>query len=255
MTAMHENHFLPVIGLMSLLMTACGEKSAPSTADAGPTPPKAQATVAPPETAKPTAPAAEESWIPADGLGDWKVLETAGAAKVEVKGGELLIGAGEGVTGVRYDGKKEIPVVDYELAWEAKKTSGVDFFGAATFPVRDVKTCATFINGGWGGGVTGISCLDGSSANDNKTCSTIFYDENRWYKFRVQVGAEVLQAWVDDKRVVNCTIKGVEVGLRPGDIEGCAPLGFATWMTKAAIRNVIIKKLPAGSVKPDADAY
>jgi hypothetical protein len=237
------------------LVSGCGEKKQEASAvgDAGgnaaPAGTKADASTG----AK--AEGAAEPWISGSELGDWKALDIAGAGKVEVRNGELTMGAGEGMTGVVYAGKREIPVVDYELSWEAVKLQGVDFFGAASFPVRDRKTCATFINGGWGGGVTGISCIDGSAANDNKTCSYQQYEEGKWYRFRVMVTADVIQAWVDDKRVVNCDIKGAHISLRFGDIEGCAPFGFATWMTKGSVRNIAFRKLKPGEGKGDQDTF
>ncbi|MBP7951333.1 MAG: hypothetical protein KA004_16945 [Verrucomicrobiales bacterium] len=218
-----------------------------------------------PETAKPTAPVAtppaaaptvaEEPWIPASGMGDWKVVETGTQGEVSVKDSVFILGQGDGITGVHYEGTRDLPVVDYEIAWDGMKLSGVDFFAAATFPVRDKTTCATFINGGWGGGVTGISCFDGMAANENNTTSYQQYEDNKWYRFRVQITADMLVAYVDEKKVVSANIKNRKVSLRPGEIEGCAPLGFASWQTKGAVRHLVIRKLKPGEVPVDPDAY
>ncbi len=237
--------------LLALTLTGC-ERSQPPAA----TPP---AQVAPPATTQvpavpPVAPA-EEPWIAGNELGDWQPLETASQAKVSMKDGVLTMGNGDGVSGVHYAGKRPLPVVDYEISWEGMKLDGVDFFASATFPVRDLKTCVTFVNGGWGGGVTGISCIDDMAANENNTTAMVSYKLNQWYKFRVQITAELLAAYVDDKEVCKISIKDKKVGMRYGDIESCAPLGFATYQTKGAVRNLKFRKLQPGELKSDLDTF
>lgn len=188
-------------------------------------------------------------------MGDWQPLEVASQAKTSMQDGVLKLGNGDGVSGVRYAGKRPIPVVDYEISWEGMKVDGVDFFAAATFPVRDLKTCATFINGGWGGGVTGISCIDDMAANENNTTALVDYKLGQWYKFRVQVTADLLAAFVDDKEICKVSIKDKKVSLRYGDIEGCAPLGFACYQTKGAVRNLQLRKLQPGELKSELDTF
>lgn len=235
--------FLPSV-LIAASLASCDQKPTASTTPSAPAPPVAVA-----EAAK------EEPWIPANDMGDWKPIEAVMQGKVSVKDGVLQLGRGDGVSGVKYEGKRPIPVVDYELSWEGMKVDGVDFFAAATFPVRDLKTCATFINGGWGGGVTGISCIDNLAANENNTTVMVPYKEGQWYKFRVQVTADVIAAFVDDKQVVKASIKDKQVSLRTGDIEACAPFGFATYMTKGAVKNIQFRKLKAGELQADLDTF
>lgn len=214
-------------------------------------------------SASPAAPApvavaaapAEEPWIAGNALGDWQPLEAASQAPVKVLDGVLHLSNGDGVSGVKYVGKRPLPVVDYEISWEAMKEDGADFFGAATFPVRDLKTCVTFVTGGWGGGVTGISCINSMSAEENNTTSGLSYVKGQWYRFRVQITDEILAAWVDDAAIFKVSIKGKQVGMRIGDIEGCVPLGFATYMTKGQVRNLHFRKLAAGELKSDLDTF
>jgi hypothetical protein len=205
--------------------------------------------------AVPAVAVADAAWLAGDDMGDWQPLETAVQAKVSLKDGVLSLGSGDGVSGVRYAGKREIPVVDYEISWEGMKLDGVDFFAAATFPVRDVKTCVTFINGGWGGGVTGISCIDSMSAEENNTTAIISYKLNQWYKFRVQISADLIAGFVDDEQRFKVSIKDKKVGMRVGDIESCAPLGFATYGTKGAVRNLQLRKLQPGELKSELDTF
>ncbi len=226
--------------MFSCLLGSCERKPSPTTAA--------------PAAATPAV-EAEPPWIPANDLGDWKPLTCFSQADVKVVDGVLQMANGDGVSGVRYAGKRPIPVVDYELSWEAMKVRGVDFFGAATFPVRDLKTCVTLINGGWGGGVTGISSIDRMSAQENATTTMVPYKLDQWYKFRVHVTAEMIAAFVDDKMIFKILIKDKVVGLRPGEIEECAPFGFATYMTKGAVRNIHFRDLKPGELKTDADSY
>ena len=65
------------------------------------------------------------SLLPKDGLGDWEPLKFGGEGKVAVKDGVLTLNVGESITGVRYTGV--VPKNDYEISWQAKRTTGVDF--------------------------------------------------------------------------------------------------------------------------------
>ena len=44
---------------------------------------------------------------------------------------------------------------------------GGDFFATLTFPVDD--SFCTFVTGGWGGDIVGLSSIDGWDASDNET--------------------------------------------------------------------------------------
>ena len=78
-------------------------------------------------------------------------------------------------------------------------------------------------------------------ASENSTGSVQKLDDNKWYKLRVRVTDTKLEAWIDDKQVVQMMHTGHQMGMRPGEIEECAPLGIATFQTKAAYKNIRIK--------------
>jgi hypothetical protein len=59
----------------------------------------------------------------------------------------------------------------------------------------------------------------------------------------VEVTTERLQAWIDDRQVVDVDTEGRRLSLREGPIEYCAPWGLATWMTSAEVRGVRWRKL------------
>lgn len=182
----------------------------------------------------------EEGELIFDGksLKGWKITPFAGHGEVEVKDGKLILNEGI-MTGVNYT--NDIPRMNYEATWEACRVSGSDFFASLTFPVG--QTHCTLITGGWGGGVVGISSIDSMDASENETTQFIAFENGRWYRFRVRVTPDKIEAWVDNKQVVNVNTKGKKIDVRPGEIEESRPFGFAAWSTTGAIKNVRIRKL------------
>jgi hypothetical protein len=96
----------------------------------------------------------------------------------------------------------------------------------------------TFIVGGWGGGLVGLSNLDGYDASENETTRFMNFDTGRWYRIRLRVTAERLEAWIDQDKLVSVARADRDFSLRPGDIELSAPLGISAWQTGAALREI-----------------
>ena len=88
---------------------------------------------------------------------------------------------GSPMTGIVYSSwlKDRMPAAEYAINYDAMRVSGGDFFGSATFPVRDEKTFVTFVLGGWGGSQVGISCIDGYDASENTTGSSQRFENGR----------------------------------------------------------------------------
>ena len=106
------------------------------------------------------APAADENWTPLfDGetLGSWERVDTGGSGEVDIRDGAIRIAQGVMGSGIRYHAPEgePFPTENYEIEFTAQRTAGTDFFAALTFPVGD--SCCTFINGGWGGALVGLS--------------------------------------------------------------------------------------------------
>ncbi len=171
-------------------------------------------------------------------LDDWETVDVGGSGTVEMEGGLMIINQGENVSGAVYKKASALPMTNYEITLEAKRLQGVDFFVGLTFPVGDVKHCATLICGGWGGSVTGISSIDNLDASENNTSSYQRFEDNKWYAVKLRVTPENLSVWVNDKQVIDEIITGRKVGVRPGPIESYLPLSLTTFNTAAAIRNV-----------------
>jgi hypothetical protein len=173
----------------------------------------------------------------------WKPAGMTGEGDVAIKDGEITLHPGQPMTGARFDAWKtaEVPLTRYAIEFEAMRVEGNDFFGTVTFPVND--TYVSLVVGGWGGTLVGISSIDDMDASENNTRGNAYFENNRWHKVRIEVRDDDLRAWINDKLFVNVSTKGHKLGLRAGDIEKCAPFGFASFATHAHIRDVIIRRL------------
>lgn len=167
----------------------------------------------------------------------WKSANFGGEGEVLVENGQLILEMGNNMTGVTWTGG-DLPHVDYEIRLEAMKVDGNDFFCGLTFPVRDAY-CSLII-GGWGGGIVGLSSLDGQDASENETTKIMGFQKGRWYRIRLRVAQEKIEAWIDDASIVNVATAGRRISIRP-EVELSKPLGIATWITKAALRKIEIR--------------
>jgi hypothetical protein len=221
------------------------------------TPPAQPAPTAPPAPAAstPAAPRAEypfqempawegTNWVTLfDGqsLDAWRPTPFAGAGEVTVEKGRMLLRMGAMLTGVNLVRTNELATQNYEIGLDAMKMEGSDFFCALTFPVGD--TCCTFLLGGWGGGVVGISSINGNDASLNETTKYLNFESGRWYRVRVRVTPARLRAWIGEQQMVDVELEGKRISVRPGEIELSQPWGIATWQTTGAIRDVRYRKL------------
>lgn len=168
---------------------------------------------------------------------------------MELHDEQMIIGTGESITGAIYKKAKDLPVTNYEITLEAQRLEGLDFFCGLTFPVGDLKTCATLVLGGWGGSVTGISSIDGMDASENSTGHYRKFDDKKWYTVKLRVTPANISAWVGEEKVIDVDTEGKKIGVRPGPIEDFTPLSLTTFQTTAAIRNIKLTPLPAAEVK------
>jgi hypothetical protein len=96
----------------------------------------------------------------------------------------------------------------------------------------------TWVTGGWGGDIVGLSSIDGWDASDNDTRTYYNFDTGRWYRFRLLVTLDRITAWIDDQRVINADIRGRTISLRRGEMDLSTPLGFASYNTTGGLRNI-----------------
>ena len=176
-------------------------------------------------------------------LDDWDIIEFGGEGSTYVEEEAITFEMGATLTGISSI-REDLPTTDYEVSLDARKIDGVDFFCGLTFPV-DESHC-TLILGGWGGDLCGLSCIDNEDASSNETSSSMLFKKGQWYKIRVRVEPKKIQAWVDDKQIVNCDIEGREISLR-GDTTLCEPLGVCSFQTIAQYKNFDLRLIKSAS--------
>jgi hypothetical protein len=185
-------------------------------------------------------PAAAVSLFDGQSLRGWKVTDFGGGGEVRVEEGHLYLDMGGDMTGITIDPAVKIPTMNYEISLEAQRVVGGDFFCGLTFPVG--KESCSLIVGGWGGGLVGLSSLDGKDASNNETSSWRDFENDRWYKIRLRVEPKRIRAWIEDRKVVDAATEGRKIGIRP-EVQLSRPLGFSTWRTAAALRAISVREL------------
>lgn len=172
-------------------------------------------------------------------LAGWKVTNFGGEGEVTVEDGKLMLDYGNSLTGVTYT--KPFPKTNYEVRLEAMAVEGIDFFCGMTFPVGE--THCSFIVAGWAGAVVGLSNIDHLDASENETTRYMTFKNGQWYRIRVRVTSTKIEAWIDDKQVVDQVITGRKINTRP-EVDLSKPFGIASWQTQAALKNIEVRKLP-----------
>jgi len=174
-------------------------------------------------------------------LRGWDVIDESDFAQhgtVFVRDRQIVLDAGQPATGITYTGTP--PRRDYEVSLDARRIAGSDFFCGLTFPVG--PDYLTLIIGGWGGGVTGVSSLNSMSAVENETTGYTEFEQGRWYRIRLRVADDRVQAWIDDDPIVDVPTKDYKLSIW-WEQEPARPLGITTWNTKAALRDIRLKRL------------
>lgn len=182
-------------------------------------------------------------------LKGWKPTEFGGEGEVRVKDGVLYLEVGSDLTGITWKDPKKLPKTNYEITLEAMRVDGFDFFCGLTVPVKD--SFCSLIVGGWGGGVCGISCVDGYDASENDTTTYREFKSKQWYKIKMRVTDTRIRAWIDKDEIVDQDIRDKKINVRI-EVELSQPLGFASWQTTAGLRNIQVRKLSEKEIKAEA---
>lgn len=175
----------------------------------------------------------------------WQQAGIPDEGRISVNREGVTLPAGLPMTGCKFPAWNDLhlPGTNYRITYEAMRVEGDDIFGMCTFPVVSHQTHATFVIGGWGGTLTGISSIDFKDASENSTRAEQRFADGVWHRVKIEIRPDDILAWVNDRLVVNVSIKGRKVGLRAGFIDHCLPFGFATWNTTAKVRAVVVESL------------
>ncbi len=185
---------------------------------------------------------AEPAWQPLfDGktLTNWQSTKFIGEGAVKVENGQIVLEAGRNLTGITWTGP-ELPATHYEIALQAMRVEGRDFFAGVTFPVAD--SFCSLILGGWGGTVVGLSSINGVDASENETSQSVEFEPGRWYNIRIRVTPAKIEAWLDERQIINQDLEGNKISTRI-EVDPSRPLGVASWRTKSALRNLRLRRL------------
>jgi hypothetical protein len=172
-------------------------------------------------------------------LGHWEPTKFFKPGAVTVTDGQIILETGSDLTGNTWNGP-ELPATNYELALQAMRVEGSDFFAAVTFPVENAY--CSLILGGWGGTMVGLSSVDGMDASENETSQTIDFNQKQWYGIRIRVTPVAIQVWLDDRQIITQELKNRRIDTRI-EVDASRPLGVASWRTKSAIREIRLRRL------------
>lgn len=178
-------------------------------------------------------------------LKGWKQSDFFKPGKSSVKDGAIILEKGTKMTGLTYDGK-DFPKMNYEVSLESKRVDGRDFFCTTTFPVGD--SFCSFVVGGWGGSVTGLSSIDGIDASENQTGQGIEYKNDQWYKIRIRVTDKRVETWIDKEQTVDLDTSDVKLGIRI-ECNVSTPFGIASYDTVGAVKDIKVRNLSAAEIK------
>jgi N-acyl-D-amino-acid deacylase len=185
----------------------------------------------------------QSEWQPLfDGktLDNWQATKFGGDGGVRVEEGRIVLDMGVAdLTGITWTGPA-LPKTNYELSLQAMRLDGNDFFAGITFPVAD--SFCSLILGGWAGSVVGLSNIDGMDASENETSQIVAFDDRRWYDVRIRVTPDKIQAWLDERQIIDQVITGRKIDVRT-EVELSRPLGIAAWRTKSTLRNIRLRRL------------
>lgn len=170
----------------------------------------------------------------------WEQSRFGGDGDFKIQDGVIHLGFGDPLTGVRWKG--DFPKNNYEISLEARRTNGFDFFCGLTLPLDDQRF--SLILGGWGGSLIGISSIGGLDAANNETMIIREFEQNRWYKIRMRVSDQKLNAYLDDEEIIDFTRDDRPLDIR-AELEQSTPVGLAAFQCVSEIRNIRVRQLPA----------
>ena len=166
-------------------------------------------------------------------LVDWKAGVYGDSPELDFTAEGVVIPQGVPLSGVTY--LREPPRGAYTLEVQATRVYGTDFFLGLTFPVQDEHV--TLVLGGWGGGLCGLSCIDGKDASMNATRTFRNFPNGKRQTVIIEVSAERIRAFTNGEILVDTSIAGKRLSLR-NEVTPSRPLGVAAFATQTILHSV-----------------
>ena len=169
-------------------------------------------------------------------LADWRAGVYGDSAELDVTADGVVIPQGVPLSGFTY--QLDPPRGSYRLEVQATRVYGADFFLGITFPVREEHV--TLVLGGWGGGLCGLSCIDGEDASSNSTRTHRDFPNGKRQTVVVEVTSDRIRAFTNGELLVDTSIAGKRLALRP-EVTPSMPLGIASFATRTVVHSVRIQ--------------
>ncbi|MBL7222904.1 MAG: DUF1080 domain-containing protein, partial [Candidatus Brocadiae bacterium] len=179
-------------------------------------------------------------------LEGWRVIKGPGQfGAVRVDDGRLILEKGANPTAVVRDGA--FPTTHYEVTLDLMRIEGSGSVSVA-FPVGEM-TCNLWLGTHGARALAGLGNVDGKPAYENDTKRDIQFETDRWYTARIRVIDQRIEAWLDGRKVTELTTEGHKLfASAPG---APAPFRLSTWISAAAFRNIVVRRLRPALPPPD----
>ena len=190
-----------------------------------------------------------EELFDGESLKGWEIPERAdfaGHGKVDVRDQQIVLGPGQGHTGIQWTGT--LPGTDYEIQYEVMRLTGYWSLGELLFPLGS-SGCLLHL-GDRAPPVVGLCYVDGKGSDANETTRRMQFPPHTWHRVRVRVTEAKIEAWVGDERIVDLGRRGHQITHPKGKA-----LRIALWTERTlALRNIRLRRLKPEAPPPDDDA-
>ncbi len=162
---------------------------------------------------------------------------------VRAEKGQITLAPGGPITGIVWP--KRFPDINYEVSVEAMRLTGTSAFCIIVFPVGEPR-CALWVGAGKPS-IVGVDLVNGENCRKNSTGYFRDFELQKWYRVRLRVTQDRIEAWVDDDKLVDLATRGATLSL-PSYFGPLAPFGIGCYETTAALRNIRWRRVesPAG---------
>ncbi|MFW6163799.1 MAG: family 16 glycoside hydrolase, partial [Planctomycetota bacterium] len=211
-----------------------------------PTPPK-------PPQGKPK-PGQWQSLFDGESLGQWKPVVPDDApqkARVSVRDGAIVIEGDTYDKGIAWTG--DFPSDSYEVAMETMRAAGPTKrvnheFCDIVFPVGDT-TCVLLVGaGGEEADLVALKNVDGKRTEQPPLAGRVPTVEGRWYRIGLRVTPASVRVWVDGKPIIQLPRDRHQLDVQWR--HDYLPFGIQAGVKRTLLRNLRVRRLPSGPVKP-----